>query len=422
MRANISEVLQGRATAQPETTGSSTRQSAADGVSRTGRRRPVTPKLAVTFASAVALASVAACGSSSPPAGSSTASSGSSGGGSGTSANVAAAQAAINAFTGHPSAFPVSTPLSKPLPKGTKFVFMQCSTPVCGQVAKSFAGAVKAIGGELSVVNAGATAQSAQAAAATALAMKPKVVLLSGTDPTLYGSGLKALSDAGTKVVSIQVNKDVKPFGISFNYLGTDLSAQNGKLLADWVFAKKGAKANAVFYSLPALDLSSHVQEAFQTELKKVCPTCKSRVVPIDVATAGTTSAQTVVTDLQSHPDANVAVFVSFQVATGLPAALKAAGKTMTTVGFGPTTSNLQDIKDGGLTAGLAIDFPVSIWTAVDTAARLVLGDQPSKGAQSGQVPEQFLSQKDITFDPSKGWTGYPDFVQRFLKLWHPAS
>jgi hypothetical protein len=23
-----------------------------------------------------------------------------------------------------------------------------------------------------------------------------------------------------------------------------------------------------------------------------------------------------------------------------------------------------------------------------------------------------------VTFDPSHGWTGYPDFPQRFAKLW----
>ncbi|MBJ7605205.1 MAG: substrate-binding domain-containing protein [Candidatus Dormibacteraeota bacterium] len=316
----------------------------------------------------------------------------------------------------------MSEPLSKPLAAGKKFAFMQCSTPVCAQVAHSFQQAVEVLGGKLTVVNAGSTAQSAQAAASSVLAIKPDVVILSGADPALYGGGLKALSDAGTKVVSIQVNKNVKPYGITFNYLGTNLSQQNGKLLADWVIAHKGAKADAVFYGLPALDLSVTVQKAFEDELKKNCQSCKVRALPIDVATIGTTSARTVVTDLQAHPATNVAVFVSYQVAGGLPAAMKAAGLSVTTVGFAPTTGNLQDIKDGGLTAGLAIDFPVSVWTAVDAAARLVLGDQPNRGEQAGEVPEQFLEQKDITFDPTKGWTGYPDYAQRFAKLWHPAS
>ena len=30
----------------------------------------------------------------------------------------------------------------------------------------------------------------------------------------------------------------------------------------------------------------------------------------------------------------------------------------------------------------------------------------------------QMLEPSDVTFDPSKGYTGYPDFPQRFAKLW----
>ncbi len=380
---------------------------------RRARRR-----VAAWCASAVAIVSVAACSSGSPE---STAS-GASGAPGSSGANVATAKAAIAPFIGQASNFPVTEPLSKALPPGKKFAYMQCSTPVCGQVAKSFQQAVEVLGGELTIVNAGGTAQTAQAAASSVLALKPDVVILSGADPTLYGGSLKALSDAGTKVVSIQVNKDVKPFGIAFNYLGPELSQQNGTLLADWVIANQGSDADAVFYSLPALDLSVNVQKAFEAEMSKNCPSCKVRAVPIDVTTVGTTSSRTVVTDLQAHPSTNVAVFVSFQVAAGLPSAMKAAGLTVKTVGFAPTTGNLQDIKDGGLTAGLAIDFPVSVWTAVDAAARLVLGDQPTQGETTGKVPEQFLEQKDITFDPTKGWSGYPDYSQRFAKLWHPAG
>lgn len=391
--------------------------SAAGGRSRRRSAR----RLIVAGVSVVAMLSAAACGASSSPQ-SSSSSSVAPASGSSSGADVTAAKAALAAYTGHATAFPVDQPLSKALPAGTKFVFLQCSSPVCGQVAKSFRAAVTAIGGTPVVVNAGATAQTAQAAASSVLAMKPDVVLLSGADPALFGGGLRALSAAGVTVVSIQVNKDVAPFGVTFNYLGAELSKQNGKLLADWVIVNKGADANAVLYTLPALDLSPTVEKAFQDELAAKCPSCKTRAVPIDVATVGTTAPRTVVTDLQAHPQTNVAVFVSFQVATGLPAALKAAGLKVSTVGFAPTAGNLQDIKNGDLTAGLAIDFPISIWAAIDAAARLTEKAVVTSGEQTGQVPEQLLSQQDITFDPTKGWTGYPDYIARFTKLWHPAS
>ena len=313
----------------------------------------------------------------------------------------------------------MTEPLAAKLPAGKKFAYLQCGTPICALVGSLLQGAVKAIGGTMTVVNAGSTAQTAQAAASSVLALKPDAVLLGAINPALFGSGLKALANAGVKLVSLQIDKDVKPFGITFNYLGENLSRRNGQLMADWVIANKGAKANAVLYSLPALDISAPVQKAFETEMKKNCPSCTVRVVPLDISTIGTTAQRTVVTDLQAHQSTNVAAFVSLSAATGLPAALKAAGRSVATVGFGPTPGNLQDIKNGGLTAALDIDFPVSTWTAVDAAARLIQGGAPTASEQAGDVPEQFLEKKDITFDPTKGWSAFPDFPARFAKLWH---
>lgn len=357
--------------------------------------------------------SVAACGSSS------TSSSDSSAGG---QANTAAAQAAIAPYTGHTSAFPVTEPLSKKLPAGTKFAYLQCGAQACAVAGKTFADAVKAIGGELTVVNAGSTASTAQAAVSSVLALKPAVTLATGLEPSLYGGGLKTLSDAGIKVVSISVAQDITPFGITFNYLGQPTFELAGRLLANWVIANKGAKANVVFYGVPEISFSPIMQKAFEQEMQKNCPTCTERTASVGIATLGTTASRTVVTDLQSHPDTSTAVFATAGITSGLAAAMKAANLSATTLGYAPQAGNLQDIKDGKVTAGLAVDYSVSVWAAVDAAARLVLGDSPTPAEVAGEVPFQFLGQKDITFDPTNGWTGYPDYAQRFAKLWHTAA
>jgi len=49
----------------------------------------------------------------------------------------------------------------------------------------------------------------------------------------------------------------------------------------------------------------------------------------------------------------------------------------------------------------------------------LLEGGQPTASEQAGDVPEQFLGQQDITFDPTLGWSAFPDFAQRFAQLWH---
>jgi len=117
--------------------------------------------------------------------------------------------------------------------------------------------------------------------------------------------------------------------------------------MADWVIAHKGPTADVVFYGVPELTYSKPMQDAFEQEFAKNCPSCKVRSAPIAVATLGSTAPKTVVTDLQSHPNTSTAVFASSEVASGLPAALKAAGLSPTTIGYAPTPGSLQDIKDG---------------------------------------------------------------------------
>ena len=316
------------------------------------RRRPETSRraargVAAACVLAVAVASVAACSSSSPSSsssGSASVSPSADSGSAASGANVAAAKAAIAPYSGHPGAFPVAQPLSKPLPAGTKFAFMECGTGACGLVAQLLVPAVKEIGGTLVTVNAGSTAQSSQTAVASVLALKPAAVLITGLNPTIFGGGLKTLSAAGIKVVTISIAENTKPFGITFNYIGLQSTLLAGKLMADWVIANKGPQANVVFYGVPAIDFSAEQQQAFEQELQKNCPTCKVRAVQIDVTTLGTTSANTVVSDLESHPATNVAVFASAEIAEGLPAAMKAAGLSVTTLGYAPQAEILQDI------------------------------------------------------------------------------
>jgi ribose transport system substrate-binding protein len=334
-------------------------------------------------------------------------------------ANVSAARKAVAAYSGHPSAFPVTQPLRKALPAGTTFVYLQADDPIAALLGALLKPAVAAIGGTFTVIDAGTTASDAQAAASSALADKPAVVLVPAFVPSEFGTTLKSLTGAGIKVVGAGM-VDAKPYGVQFVVGGGQFEARDGQLLADWVVANKGAKANAVFYTVPELSFTETAFQSFQTQMRKLCPSCKVRSVPISVTTIGATAPQTVVSDLQSNPSTNVAVFSTEDIADGLPAALSSAGIKVTTVGASPDPENLADIKSGGLTAGLATDLGVYTWEMVDAGARLVLGQKPPSGLL--YAPSEFLGQKDITFNPSLGWTAYPNFAQRFTALWHPKA
>jgi ribose transport system substrate-binding protein len=111
-------------------------------------------------------------------------------------------------------------------------------------------------------------------------------------------------------------------------------------------------------------------------------------------------------------------VFTTDEIEAGFPAARQAAGLKVKTLGNTPNPTGLQYVKEGKTNAVLAVDLPVLTWVLLDQAARQMAGQALTGDEAKGLPVLQFLTQKDITFDPSKGWTGYPDFPQRFSKLW----
>jgi len=376
-----------------------------------GRRWPAVVLVGITAVVTAACASSSASGSGNSSSGSS---------GANDSAGISAARAALAPYEGHPSAFPATEPLAKRPAAGSRFVYLQCSTPVCAQIGQLLAAPAKALGVTLSVINSGSSATSSQAAAAAALAQKPAAVLLPAVDPQLFGGTLHQLDAAGIPVTGVGII-DGAPYGVEESAGGQASVERAGQLMADWVVAHKGAAANAVFFGTPELSFSAPMQTAFADTLKQNCPSCRATYQQLSVATCGTTAPGDVVSYLQAHPSTNTVVFASMEGATGLAAALKDAGTHVTTLGFAPSPSNLQDIRDGGLTAGLGLDLPVQEWVQVDLAARLLAHQKIP--APELNVDLEFLTKDNVNSqDTTRGWTGYPDAAQRFAKLWFPAS
>jgi ribose transport system substrate-binding protein len=277
-----------------------------------------------------------------------------------------------------------------------------------------------ALGVKFVAVNSGNTATTSQAAAATALSVKPAAVLVGASNPQLYGDYLHKLVSAGS-VVAGGGTVGGQPYGVQQAVGGAQSVTRAGQLLADWVTVNRGPSANVVFFGTPELTFSAGMQAAFAATLSQRCPGCKADYQQISIATYGTTAPSQVVSYLESHPAANTVVFASMEAATGLAAALKDARLAPTTLGFAPTASNLQDIADGGLTAGLALDFNVQVWMQLNLAARL-LAHQATPESNL-EVDMQFLTKGDLQgVNISHGWTGYPDVAQRFAALWGQAK
>jgi ribose transport system substrate-binding protein len=328
----------------------------------------------------------------------------------------ASAEAAIKPYVGQPSAFPVTDPL-KEVKKGATIAFMDCGTPICGLFWDLLQPASQTMGVKLTRYKAGSAANTVTQAYDSAVAAKPDGVIAAAIDIELWKNQLEQFQEANIPVVTTGILGTEK-YGIKAAQAAENASLLEGKLMADYTVAEFDDVKNVAVYDVPELSFTRLVVEGYQQELEKLCPDCSVRVTHIPVATMGTTAPQRVVSDLQSNPDTDLAVFAIDEIQAGLPAALQSAGIKIETLGNSPSPTQLQYLKEGKETAALAVDLPVLGWTLLDQAMRQIVGQELTGDEAKGLSPFQFLRQEDITFDPSRGWTGYPDFAERFAKLW----
>jgi ribose transport system substrate-binding protein len=313
--------------------------------------------------------------------------------------------------------FPVDRPLTKRLPAGSHLAYLQCVTPFCALLGQLDGMAAKMLGTQIDVVKVSSSSDSIQGALSSIAANRPAALLLSAVNLGALGDSLKKLSAAGIPVAGAGVMGGPEQ-GITAPINGPYTIRLGGRLLADWAIVNGAAKKEVAFYGVSELDFSNVEESAFKAEMQKNCQGCTVRYIDIPIATIGNSAPSLVVSDLQSHPNTKIALFAALEAAIGLPAALRTAGISVKTNGFAPTPSNLQDIKTGGLDAAIGLDANVLAFTQMDAAVRLATGQPLTALEKKGAVPLQLLTQKDLNFDVSKGWSGYPDFAQRFAKLW----
>jgi ribose transport system substrate-binding protein len=355
----------------------------------------------------------AACGSSSSSPPSTTSGTAASSG----SAGTAASQAALTPYVGHPSAFPVTQKLDKKPPANTTIAYLECGAPTCAMFAKDLKASTTALGVKLDVISAGLFSSTVQSAAEAALAQRPSAVIVAGTTLSDFGGTLTALEKANIPVFGIGVTGG-KAYGLTAVSGGQNDDVKAGQLMADWVLVHKGSNAHVVFFGAPELSYSPYTWNAFDAQLKKICPTCSAVESDLSVLTYGSSAPSTVVSYLRANPSINTIVFATEEGATGLPSALSAAGLThITTFGFAPSAVNLADIKAGTLTGGLGLDFDTEVWDITDVIAKTLTHQQVGASEQGGVI--EVLNHSNVTSaDVNNGWSGYPNVAQRFASLW----
>jgi len=372
--------------------------------------------LLVLVAVLVAAAAITACGGGDDSTSSSTGGTSSGTETSSSGNGLAEAKAAIAPFVGQPSPFPVTEAL-KEVPEGATIAFMDCGAPICAAMYAGLEPAAEVMGVTLERFKAGFAADTVSTAFDSVVAKQPDAVIITAIEPPLYASQLKELQAADIPIVTTGVTT-AEEFGIESPQYGIKGVERLARLQADYVAAEFGEESNVAYFGIPELAITNVSEAVFEEELSRVCPSCEMHSTSIPATALGNKAPSMVVSDLQANPDSDVAVLIAGEIAIGLPAALKAAGIEVKTLSGAAIPQNLEQLKDGTETAALATDVAVLAWTMLDQAARELVGQKLTGLQAEGYGVNQFLTQEDITFDPANGWNGYPDFAERFAKLW----
>jgi ribose transport system substrate-binding protein len=331
---------------------------------------------------------------------------------------IAEAEEIIEPFIGQPSPFPVVDKL-KEVPKGAEISCVQAGNEISVLYCTLAKEAGEAMGVKVTPVDAGFSAAEVSSALDTVVATKPDAAIVIGPSIQLWSKQAKELQEAEIPIVAAGII-GAEQAEIVAPQAAEAFSEESGELLAAYVAAEWGPDSNVVFYGIPELEFSGYEENVFLEKMASFCPECPVRTVAIPLESLGNKAPNTIVSDLQANPDTNAAVMVSAELLSGLPAALRTAGldKKVKTMGVGPSPATLQILKEGKTTAALGFDLAVAGWEVLDQAARQIVGQEITGPAAEGKSDMQFLRPEDITFDPSMGWTGYPDFKEKFESLW----
>lgn len=314
--------------------------------------------------------------------------------------------------------FPVEEALKEKPSPDTEISAMQESSAIGGLLVELMEGAAKTAGVKLSVVKAGATASTAQAAAETVVSQSPDGFYLPPFEPSTISRQLESMEENEIPVVMSGGPEEAENYpAIVANLVPPAQDESYGEIMAAWAVMKHGSEAHPVLIEHPELAFSKAIKTGFESGMKELCPECKYEILPI-TAEQISQSANKIVSELQAKPEINQIVAISDFVA-GLPAAQKAAGLEVGTFVYPGEPQTFEAIKNGEIEAALAAGLGTQSYTVMDILLREIQGQPLTPAEKKGWQPMQILEKKDITFDPKYGWEAEPNYVEKFAKFWH---
>jgi ABC-type sugar transport system substrate-binding protein len=340
---------------------------------------------------------------------------------SGGSSSMAEAKKVTQEYSSAPTEFPADEPLKTPAPAGLKIAYLDCGSTTCAIIRQVAEGAVEAAGGDFIDVKAGVSAATVNSAANAVLGQDPDIILNGGIDPTLWRSSLEKIEAEEIPVISTGIT-ETGSYGLekypNTNVYGSHAGERAGMIQANFAYSEYGDGSNYMATFEPEISATNVAADTIEKEMERLCSDCSVEPLPIKISEEGTTAPANIVSKLQAESGVSAVIATADTQIEGLPTALSNAGLDTEIIGSIGTPTGLQYVKEGKEKGLVALDLTSMVWSMVDAGLRAQQGQPFSKPEAEGYPVMQLLTQKAITFDPIKGWLPYPEFAERFTKLW----
>ena len=314
----------------------------------------------------------------------------------------------------------ISDPLLK-MPIGAKVDILVVGDPYTTAVANTVKEVGSKLGLEVTLVEAGFTADAISRAWTTAVNDNPDLVIAAGFPTTMYRAQLQQLRDQGGKYLAYSLGVEGTPDGVDVQLHDAAEYQRLGADLADWVAVDSNGGANALFYGAPDIETVNAIERGYTSRLEEVCPACKSKTVDVSISDIGTNLPGQLVSALQRDPDVNYIVASIADMYTGMAQALRQADlqDRVRAVTLNGNTDTLKEIQqDGVLRAELDTSPTMFGYRIADAAARILTGQT----VPIADDPAKFNTFSNIDFDVTKPWVGYEGFEEDYENLWAGAK
>jgi ribose transport system substrate-binding protein len=338
---------------------------------------------------------------------------------------VAAAAAEIEKYRAVPEFQAPGTKIdAKALGNGKTLLSIPASSSI--PFVQTLQNGVKKLSGELGVrfvdwPNQGKPVQWVQGMDAGVDRGADAINLMAGIPPNGLAPQIKKAQDAGISVIASHLYDVDQPADQGVDTVDVPYE-QAGRLLADWVIAKTGGKANALVVKIDEVESTKPMMEGITGEFSEKCGDgCKVSTINVAIADVATRIQPQVQSALLKDPNIDyvIALYDSAE-APFVVSAIKQAGASdrVKVVTFNGTPSVLEMVASGDVEMDVGENLEWISYAVMDQSLRLMAGEEP---VDDPKLPLRVFDKENVAEagSPPKDNEGYGDaYIQGYRDLW----